>query len=111
MCLCLYITPTHNHTLTLSHYHTLTLTHSHYHTLTQSHPHTITLSHTHTHTQVSRVEHEALAKRYDQAIAQVRLLQHNKEQDRQDIEGRYIDSLKKCVCVCRHICLRVFEWT
>ena len=53
------------------------------------------------------MEHEALAKRYDQAIAQVRLLQHNKEQDRQDIEGRYIDSLKRCVCagIYAYVCL------
>lgn len=49
-------------------------------------------------TQVSRGDHENLAKRYDQVCAQVRALQHDKEQvqqDKQDLENKYYEEMKR----------------
>ncbi|XP_064405216.1 disks large homolog 5-like isoform X2 [Halichondria panicea] len=48
---------------------------------------------THPHTQVTRFDHENLAKMYDQLLAKVRMLQHEKDK-LQDLEGRYMDELK-----------------
>ena len=55
--------------------------------------------------QVSRSDHENLAKRYDQLCAQVRVLQHDKErlervqQEKQDLENKYYDEMKRYVYV------------
>ena len=88
------------HTLTT---HTPHKTHPHAtHTLTQhtpshTHPHNTHSHATHTLTQVTRFDHENLAKMYDQVCAKVRMLQHDKDK-LQDLEGRYLDELKRCVC-------------
>lgn len=47
-------------------------------------------------TQVSRFDHENLAKMYDQMCAKVRMLQHEKD-TLQDREGHYLDELKRYV--------------
>ena len=51
---------------------------------------------------MSRFEHESLAKRFDQVCAQVRMVQHDKEQleqkhiqEKQDLEGRYLEEMKR----------------
>ena len=55
----------------------------------------------HTLHQVSRSDHENLAKRYDQVCAQVRMLQHDKDQldrvrqEKLDLENKYYDEIKR----------------
>ena len=54
--------------------------------------------------QVTRFDHEALAKRYDHACAQLRHQQHDKEQltqrfqqDKQELDSHYLEELRRSV--------------
>ncbi len=56
--------------------------------------------------QVSRFDHEKLAKRYDQIVAQLRIVQHDKERleqfQRQEVDGRFMEDLKRYVRLFMH---------